>query len=63
MGEDSFRFQSKNTDDLKEKLDMFLNNANIRENVDININKVYNKILSEYNWDNIVQETIHLYNK
>jgi glycosyltransferase involved in cell wall biosynthesis len=63
MGDDSFRFESKNTADLKEKLDIYLNNANIRENVDININKVYNKILSEYNWDNIVLETIHLYNK
>lgn len=63
MGDDSFRFESKNTADLKEKLNIYLNNANIRENVDININKVYNKILSEYNWDNIIQETIHLYNK
>lgn len=62
IGDEAFSFKNKNTADLKDKLELFLNNSDIRNNIDRNTEKVYNKILSEYNWDNIVQETIHLYN-
>lgn len=61
LGEDAFSFTSKSIVDLKEKLNLFLNDANTREKLDINIKKVYNKILHEYNWLNISQETISLY--
>jgi len=63
MGDNAFSFTSKNNEDLMNKINLYLNNTEIQHNVDINKEKVYNKILSEYNWDNITQETIRLYNK
>ncbi len=60
MGEDSFSFENKNVEDLKNKITSFLNNEN-REGLDKNLKMVYNKILSEYNWDNIIKETVKLY--
>lgn len=61
MGSDAFSFENRNINDLKDKLDLFLNNANIRDNVDKNIEKVYNKILNEYSWDKIIDQTVVLY--
>ncbi|MFA5644340.1 MAG: glycosyltransferase family 4 protein [Patescibacteria group bacterium] len=60
MGEDSFSFKNKNVEDLEKKLGMFLNGENA-EALDKNIKNVYNKIMSEYNWDNIIKSTINLY--
>ena len=60
MGEDSFRFENKNTDDLKSKLSDFLNNnVSIEKNTEL----VYNKMISEYNWNNIINKTIDVYSK
>ncbi len=62
MGEDSFNFKNKNSDDLKSKLESFLKLKN-QENLDKNIEIVYNKLVSEYNWDNIINKVIGLYKR
>jgi glycosyltransferase involved in cell wall biosynthesis len=62
MGEDSFNFENKNSDDLKFKLESFLNKEN-QESLDKNIKIVYNKLVSEYNWDNIINKVIELYKR
>ncbi len=60
MGENAFSFVNKDVVDLENKLKLFLNGDN-KESLDKNLEMVYNKVLSEYNWNNIINQTIDLY--
>lgn len=62
MGDNAFSFVSKDTKDLEIKLNQFLKAEN-QSNIDENIEIIYNKIHSQYNWDDIVSQTIAVYNK
>lgn len=60
MGPEAITFESKNSLDLAKKLEFSLN-KNDFDNVDKNKEKIYNKIMSYYNWDDITDKTIGLY--
>jgi len=62
MGDNAFSFVSKDTIDLEKKLNQFLKGEN-RTIIDENIKIVYNKIHSQYNWDDIVLQTMAVYKK
>ncbi|MDD3711035.1 MAG: glycosyltransferase family 4 protein [Patescibacteria group bacterium] len=69
LGEDSFSFKNKDINDLKLKLEKYLNKNETEGlnsskdllDIDNNIEKKYNDIMSKYNWEDIVNKTIELY--
>lgn len=55
-------FENKNVEDLKNKLELFLNQGESLD-LDKKIEKNYNKLISDYNWAKIVRDVINMYNK
>jgi glycosyltransferase involved in cell wall biosynthesis len=60
MGEDYFNFKNKNVEDLKSKLNLFISDKEGLA-LDKKIKMVYNRLLSEYNWDGVAKETFDVY--
>lgn len=60
VGPDAFSFKNKETPDLIEKLNLFLNGEN-SEDIDKKRIEIYNNIMAYYNWDDITNKTVELY--
>lgn len=61
MGPDAFSFENKNSQDLELKLKMFLEQKT--PGLEKNIELVYNKVQSQYNWNDIAQQSVAVYKK
>jgi glycosyltransferase involved in cell wall biosynthesis len=55
-------FKTKDIDDLKNKIEEFLNKNN-EEILDKSVKNSYNKVLTEYNWDQITKSIVDVYKK
>ena len=55
-------FKNKNSKDLELKLDSFLQDIN-NPAIDKNVKVLYNKIISQYNWNDIAIQTVNIYKK
>lgn len=62
MGEDSFNFKNKDVNDLRLKLEKFLG-GKLSDNLEEKTKIIYDKLLQEYNWENIINKIIELYKK
>ncbi|PKM91371.1 glycosyl transferase family 1 [Candidatus Falkowbacteria bacterium HGW-Falkowbacteria-1] len=60
VGSDAFLFENKNIDDLKNKINIVLSEEN-RAGIDKNIKNSYNKVLKDYDWENITKEVLDVY--
>ncbi len=55
-------FENKNSKDLELKLNEFLQDTN-NPAIDKNVKVLYNKIVSQYNWNDIAIQTVNIYKK
>jgi len=62
VGDKAMIFTNKNSEDLRLKLENFLKIDNFI-NIDKNKEKMYNEITNYYNWDEITENTLKIYNK
>ena len=62
VSEETPTFKTRDINDLKNKIEEFLNQDN-REILDKSVKNSYNKVLTEYNWDKITRTIVDVYKK